>query len=346
MINLEKEIREQSKTLKNIKETAYPAIKEAVAEAKRRGIKYVYFAARGTSNHACIYAQQLFGTLIGLPCVLSNPSIITKYDGKLFLSDALVIGVSQSGAAEDVMAVLERGKKSGALTVGITNTPGSRVANAADYHIYLGVGDENSIAATKTFTAQLAVMTLICAEWLESKELFDGVDELPSKVAELFDTVPAQIEAMIDDFTDLENGIVLGRGYNKPIALEGALKIMETSKISMRGYPMSEFYHGPFAQLTFGGTVFLLASDGVMLDDSKAILEKLHTTPTRVVVLSDNDEILSGCKYAIKVPKTSSEVFSPYMFVIAMQFFALRLVERKGIDPDKSDVIKKITVTV
>ncbi len=346
MINLEKEIREQSETLKNVKETAYPAIKEAVAEAKRRGVKYVYFAARGTSNHACIYAQQLFGNLIGLPCMLSNPSIITKYDGKLCLSDALVIGVSQSGAAEDVMSVIERGKKCGAVTVGITNTLGSRVANAADYHIYLGVGDENSIAATKTFTAQLAVMTLICAEWLESKELFDGVDQLSSKVSELFDTVPAQIEAIIDDFVELDNGIVLGRGYNKPIALEGALKIMETSKISMRGYPMSEFYHGPFAQLTNGGTVFLIAADGTMLEDAKAMLAKLCTTPARIVILSDNDEILAAYKYAIKVPKTCNEVFSPYMFVIAMQFFALRLVERKGIDPDKSDVIKKITVTV
>lgn len=345
MINLEKEIRQQPETIKNLKETALPAIKKAAAEAKERGVKYVYLAARGTSNHACIYAQYLIQNTIGLPCALAVPSVLTKYDGKLCLKDALVIGVSQSGAAEDVMAVLIRAKECGAMTIGITNTEGSLVAVTAEHHIYLGVGKENSIAATKTFTAQLAVMTLLCAEWSGNKELSDNFDKLPAAVETLLDTVPKQIEAIINDFKELDNGVVLGRGYNYPIALEGALKIMETNKINMRGYPMSDFYHGPFAQLTDGGNVFLIASDGVMYEDSKAMLAKLRTTPSRVVVFSDNDEILDGCKYTIKVPNMGSDILSPYMFVIAMQLFALKLTEVKGIDPDKSDVIKKITVT-
>ncbi len=345
MINLEKEIREQTKTIIATYRSCLPIIKEIVSAAKVKDTNLIYFVARGTSDHACIYAQYLFQTVIGIPCALATPSVITKYKGKLCFKNTLVIGVSQSGAAEDVMAVLNRAKNCGAITVGITNTPGSLVATTADHHIYLGVSEEKCIAATKTFTAQLAVMTAMAAVWADDKEIFAGMEEISDKVAELLNTVPTQIESIINNFIFLDNGVVIGRGYNYSIAREGALKILETNKINMYGYSMSDFYHGPFACLTNGGTVFLIASDGVMYDDSKAILEKLCNTPARVIVLSDNEEILKNCKYAIKVPSVRSEIFSPYMFAITFQIFALKLAEIKGIDPDKSNIIKKITVT-
>lgn len=345
MINLEKEIREQPAQLASIKERVMPVIREVVKEAQNRNVKLVYLAARGTSDHACVYAQYLIQNYVGIPCVLATPSVLTKYNGKLCLKDSLVIGVSQSGAAEDVLAVLERAKKCGALTVGITNTEGSLVATNSEYHIFLGVGLEASIAATKTFTAQLAVMTLLCAEWANSTELFEGFDKLPEAVNELLNTVPEEIESFIADFKDMSGGVVLGRGYNYPIALEGALKVMETNRVCMRGYPMSDFYHGPFAQLTNGGIAFVLASDGVMYEDSKAMIAKLATTPTVTIVISDRDELLEGQKYAIKLPNVGNDALSPYLFAIAMQLFALKLTFQKGIDPDKSTVIKKVTVT-
>lgn len=346
MINLEKEIREQPSALKEIKNRCISVITEAVAEAKRRNVKYVYLAARGTSDHACIYAQYLIQTKIGLPCALATPSVLTKYNGKLCLKDALVIGVSQSGAAEDVLAVIKLAKECGAMSIGITNTEGSLVANAADYHVFLGVGYEKSIAATKTFTAQLAAMTLLCGVWADDRELIDSMDKISDAVDEMLLSVPDRIQSIIADFADLSEGVVLGRGYNYPIALEGALKIMETSKISVRGYAMSDFYHGPFAQLTNGGTVFVLASEGVMLEDSVAMIKKLKTTPATLVVISDNQQIASSEKYGICIPSLGNDALSPYLFVIAMQLFALKLTQVKGIDPDKSEFIKKVTVTV
>ena len=345
MINLEKEIREQPGTLSKIKENCLDIIRKVAVEAKKRNVRYVYLSARGTSDHACIYAQYLIQTYIGLPCMLGTPSVLTKYDGKLCLKDALVIGVSQSGAAEDVLAVLKRAKECGAMSVGITNTPGSLVAENADYHIYLSVGYEQSIAATKTFTAQLAVMALLCACWNNNETLLADFDRLPGLIQEILDTVPEKIASFVNDFKDFDNGVVLGRGFNYPIALEGALKIMETNKISMRGYPTSDFYHGPFAQLTNKGTAFLIAPEGVMLDDAKAVLAKLRSTPATVVCISDNEGILSDCKYSIKIPAIGNEALSPFLFVIAFQLFALKLCEVKGIDPDKSNVIKKVTVT-
>lgn len=345
MINLEKEIREQPAHLADIETRIMPVIREIVSEAEGRDVRAVYLAARGTSDHACVYAQYLIQNYVGIPCVLATPSVLTKYNGKLCLKDTLVIGVSQSGAAEDVLAVLERAKKCGAMTVGITNTEGSLVAVNSQYHIFLGVGLEASIAATKTFTAQLAVMTLLCAEWAKSDELKESFRKLPAAVEELLETVPERIESFIGDFKDMTGGVVLGRGYNYPIALEGALKVMETNRLSMRGYPMSDFYHGPFAQLTDGGIAFVLASDGVMYEDSLAMLKKLAETPTTVIVISDRDEPLEGQRYAVKIPNVHDDAISPYLFAIAMQLFALKLTVVKGLDPDKSTVIKKVTVT-
>ncbi len=345
MINLEKEIREQPACLASIEERLSPMIREIVAQAAKRQVKMVYFAARGTSDHACIYGQYLIQNYVGVPCMLATPSVLTKYNGKLDLGDALVIGVSQSGAAEDVLAVLERAKKCGAMTVGITNTEGSLVAVNSEYHLFLGVGNEASIAATKTYTAQLAAMTLLCAEWAGSDELRQAFRKLPEAVEELLSYLPEKIESFISDFKDMRGGVVLGRGYNYPTALEGALKVMETNRLCMNGYPMSDFYHGPFAQLTDGGIAFVLAANGVMYGDALAMLKKLDTTSTVCVVISDRDEPLADRKYALRIPDIGNEALSPYLFAIAMQLFALKLTVVKGLDPDKSTVIKKVTVT-
>lgn len=345
MINLEKEIREQPMHLAAIEERLSPMLKRIVSEAVSRNVRMVYFAARGTSDHACIYGQYLLQNYVGIPCMLATPSVLTKYHGKLDLRDALVIGVSQSGAAEDVLAVLERAKQCGAMTVGITNTEGSLVAVNSEFHLFLGVGHEASIAATKTYTAQLAAMTLLCVEWSGSEELRNAFRRLPNAVTELLSYLPEKIESFISDFKDMRGGVVLGRGYNYPTALEGALKIMETNRLCMNGYPMSDFYHGPFAQLTDGGIAFVLAADGVMYDDAMAMLEKLKTTSTVTVVISDRDEPLEGQRYALKLPSLGSDVLSPYLFAIAMQLFALKLTVVKGLDPDRSTVIKKVTVT-
>ena len=155
MINLEKEIRQQPGVLAGVKEKNISVIKELVAEIKNKKITNVYFAARGTSDHACVYAQYLFGVVMGLQCTLGTPSIFTQYGSEIKFDNTLVVGVSQSGRAEDVNAVLESANKQGMITVSITNNIGSLIANTSKYHLFCSAGDENSIAATKTFTSQL-----------------------------------------------------------------------------------------------------------------------------------------------------------------------------------------------
>ena len=188
MINLEKEIREQPAALSTVVDLNLAAAKEIVAKAKAAGVKHVYFAARGTSDHACVYAQYLFGIFAGIPCTLGTPSVFTKYGAHIDLSDDLVIGVSQSGKAEDVLAVLESAKKDGAITVAVTNNEDSPMAKCAAYHLYCGCGHEASIAATKTFTTQMTILGLLAAVWAGNEALIAEFRKLPDAAQAMLDT--------------------------------------------------------------------------------------------------------------------------------------------------------------
>ena len=343
MINLEKEIREQPKVLASLKEKNKQTLESIVTEIKSKKIDNIYFVARGTSDHACIYAQYLFGIVLGVPCTLGVPSVVTQYGSKINFNNSLVIGVSQSGKAEDVNAVLESANKQGITTLAITNYESSLIANTAKYHLYCNANEEKSIAATKTFTAQMYLLALLCAEWSGDSSLADSLISVPKHVEDALNYLPEKIGSSVADLLDYKEAVVLGRGLTYSIALEGALKILETNKMKVKGYPISDFYHGPVAQLHNNDLAIVLAQSGVMENDAIKMIEKLKTVGANIVVISDKDELLLGT-HNIKINKTESEYSIPFVFAIAVQLIALNLVLAKGIDPDKSEVIAKITV--
>lgn len=345
MMNLEKEIRERPNVLANVKKINEPMLKALVADIKARGVDNVYFAARGTSDHACIYAQYLLGIYVGVPAALATPSVVTHYDGKLNLGKSLVIGVSQSGAAADVLEVVKRAISDGAITVAVTNEPDSPLAKTAKYHLYCGAGHETSIAATKTFTSQMLVLGLLVAMWADSKELMDGLDKVPAAVGTLLEYMPERIETIVPRYRYLDSAVVLARGITYPIALEGALKILETNRVRMKGYPISDFYHGPLAQVHEGDLVIVLAAEGPMLDDAKAMIKRLTGIGAEVLVISDSDEALEMSEWSLGIPKLGSDALSPYLFAVTMQLIAQKLTIVRSVDPDKSKVLNKVTVT-
>ena len=343
MINLEKEIREQPSVLAGLKKINNDTLVSLVKEIKDKNITNVYFAARGTSDHACVYAQYLFGVVLGMQCTLGTPSVFTQYNTEIKFSNTLVIGVSQSGRAEDVNAVLESANKQGMITVSITNNVDSLLAKTAKYHLFCGAGEEKSIAATKTFTSQMYLLALLCAEWSKNEELVNALNCLPSQVEDALSYIPDQMENVAKKLLNYESAVVLGRGISYPIALEGALKILETNKMKVKGYPISDFYHGPVAQLHTDDLAIVLAQSGVMYEDSIKMIDKLATVNANTVVITDLNNLSLENKVSIK--NTSSDFTMPFIFAIAMQLMALKLVLLKGIDPDKSNVIAKITVT-
>lgn len=344
MINLEKEIREQPGVLSSLKEKNTEVLANLAKELRENNINNIYFAARGTSDHACVYAQYLFGIVMGIPCTLGTPSIFTQYGTDIKFNNTLVVGVSQSGRAEDVNYVLESANKQGVPTLAITNYEDSLLAKTAKYHLFCNAGEEKSIAATKTFTSQMYLLALLCAEWSGNNELVNALNTIPAQLEDALDYLPSQIESIVPSLLDYEGAVVLGRGISYPIALEGALKILETNKMKVKGYPISDFYHGPVAQLHDNDLAFVLGQSGLMLEDAKKMIAKLDTVGAKTIVITDEPEI-SGNNTLVSIKSTGCEYTMAFILALAMQMFALKLVIAKGIDPDKSNVIAKITIT-
>lgn len=345
MINLEKEIREQPFALTNVIETNLPLIREIVKKAKADGVHGIYFAARGTSDHACVYAQYLFGIFAGIPCTLGTPAVFTKYGAHINLSGMLVVGVSQSGKAEDVLAVLESAKKDGATTVAVTNNTESPMAKCADYHLCCNCGFEKSIAATKTFTTQMTILGLMAAVWGENEALIEEFKGVSAKAQELLDTKYDEIMAFAKEVQNIPGAIILGRGVSYCIALEGALKMLETNKLKMKGYPTSDFHHGPIAQVKAGDLVFIISPNGKTVDDTTEITKKLLEVDANVVVITDDKNEAPDGTRAIVLPGTGSEFSFTHMAVMFFQLLACSMTIVRGIDPDQSGVINKITIT-
>lgn len=338
------EICEQPRVLRELPEKNEAVITAVSEEYRKRKLSGIYFAARGTSDHACIYAQYLFGIVAGIPCALGTPSVITKYGAKIDLSAHLVIGVSQSGKAEDVLAVLKQANEQGALTVAVTNDAGSPMAREAKYHLFCGAGEEISIAATKTFTAQMFLLAQLCAKISGSEELASQLSTVWSDAADLLRYAPSAMEAKLQRYRYLTNAFILGRGLEYPIALEGALKILETNRIKMKGAPESDFYHGPIAQVREGDLVIIVAGKGNTYDDDLAMIDRLHGIGAEVFVITNSEELYKAEKFGILTPEAGLYT-APFMFALCVQLFAYELTVIRGIDPNKSDVLKKITIT-
>lgn len=345
MINLEKEIREQPAATETALFGNKEQIKALVSEAKSRGVKSVYFCARGTSDHACVAAQYVFGIIAGIPCALGTPSVFTKYGAKIDLSEQLVIGVSQSGKAEDVLAVLRSAKSDGAITVAVTNDENSPMAKEAKYSLFCGAGPEVSIAATKTFTSQMIILFSIAAEWAGDEKFAEILASVPEKIGENIEFLVPQIDRMANKYRDIKGAIILGRGMAYPIALEGSLKMLETNKIPMKGYAVSDFHHGPIAQVKPGEPVFVIIPRGKTVDDAAAIIEKLRGVGADIIVVTDDAALVPDDCEKIVTVDSGCELTSPFMTVLVFQLLACRLTEVRGIDPDVAGVINKITIT-
>ncbi len=345
MINLELEIREQPSILASVIGANEAVATEIVAAAKAKGVAGIYFAARGTSDHACIYAQYLFGILAGLPCTLGTPSVFTKYGAHVDLSKYLVVGVSQSGKAEDVLEVLKSAKADGAVTVAVTNDVESPMAKEAEYHLFCGAGVEYSIAATKTFTSQMMILALLAAKWSDNAEFLDSLKNVSGKVAELIDGLDAQITSLAEKYQNMPGAVILGRGISYCIALEGALKMLETNKIKMKGYPTSDFHHGPIAQLHAGDMAFVVAPKGVTFADQLEITAKLKNVNADIIFITDDADNVPDGVTPVIIPDTGCELTTPFVSVLVFQLLACRMTIVRGIDPDKAGVINKITIT-
>lgn len=342
---LEKEIAEQPDVLEGLLSGQTGAVQKIAAAIREFDPVFVWIAARGTSDNAARYAQYLFGVHAGLAVGLATPSVHTLYQSPPNLSKALVIGISQSGRSVDVGQVIEDARKQGALTVSITNDDDSPMAAAAAHHIHLSAGEEMSIAATKTYTAQLGAVAMLVSALVNDADVTQDLVKLPGYVAQVLEPLGALDDpGWVERYRYMAHFATMGRGYNYCTAFEINLKVKELCYITGDGYSEADFRHGPIATVHPGFPVLAIAPAGKTFPTMLDLLEKLHEKRAELLVISNVEEAFTHAKGVMRLPQVP-EWLTPIPAVVHGQVFALRLALAKGHEVDSPRGLTKVTVT-
>ena len=317
------------------------ALARAITE---RGIGHVVIAARGTSDNAARYAQYALGARNGLLVTLATPSLVTVYGRPPRFDGALVLGISQSGASPDIVSVLAEARKQGALTAVITNKTGSDLAQQGDVVIDLMAGEEQAVAATKTYTAEVAALALLSALLSDEDGAVAALDEVPDAVAAVLGGADAVIRRA-ERFCYMERSVVIGRGFNYSTAFETALKLKELTYTVVEPYSSADFLHGPLAMMERGFPAIVLAPSGRMQDEMRTLISTLREREAEVVCISDRDDALELASVALQVPRAVPEWLSPLTTIVPGQLLAMGLAHARGNDVDSPRAIHKVTRT-
>ncbi|MDX1614010.1 MAG: SIS domain-containing protein [Candidatus Promineifilaceae bacterium] len=342
--HLHGEIREQPAVLRRFLSQEQPTL-EALAEAiHRRSITQVVIAARGTSDNAGRYAQYVLGAHNGLSVGLATPSLYTIYRRPPRLGDALVLGISQSGESPDIVAVLTEAGRQGALTAAITNAPDSELARAARYVIDIGAGPERAVAATKSYTAQLAAIAALSARLDPEGGRLEALARLPAAVeATLAMEIP--IAAAAPRYRYMRHCVVIGRGYNYATAFELALKLKELTYAIVEPYSSADFQHGPVAVLEPGFPVIVIAPSGAMAAEMEEFMAVLAERQAEIVAISDVSECLAQARMPLTLPVSVPEWLSPLVTIVPGQLLAAHLAHARDLDLDQPRGLHKVTKT-
>ncbi len=321
------------------------AIATVAAEVAARRPRHVVFVGRGTSDHAALYGAYLTEIRLGLPVASASPSAITLYGARPDFTDALVIGVSQSGGSPDLTEVLRVARANGGLTLAVTNNPDSPLAEVAELSVDVAAGYERAVAATKTYTAELLALLL----------LIEGVragGELPADERAALEKLPQLAEdvltgdgtaALAQRYRFASRMVTTGRGYAYPTARETALKLMETSYLPALSFSGADLLHGPLAMTDPDVPVLAVVGSGPGGDAMSEVVTRLAERRADVVTVGATD--IPGASGRLAVPGVD-ERHSPLLDILPLQKLALELALARGEDPDAPRGLKKVTTTL
>ncbi len=342
---LYKEIHQQPQALAELIGEEREHIQTLARAIQEQDITHAFIAARGTSDNAARYAQYLFGSVNGLPVGLATPSLFSIYKRPPRFKNALVIGISQSGKSPDIVSVIVEAQRQGALTLALTNTPGSAMAQAADHVIHLHAGVEKSVAATKTYTTSLMAIALLSVTAAGDQEMLAALQEIPGQVEQTLQLVP-EIGRAAERYRYMRMCVVIGRGYNYATAFELALKIKELNYVIAEPYSSADFLHGPVAVIEEAFPTILVAPGGVMLPEMVDFQQELNARGAEVIAISDNKQILDQARTAFKLPVTVPEWLSPIVSIVPGQILAMSLAHVRDYNVDRPRGLRKVTETV
>lgn len=338
------EIYEQPQAIARAMEQEYGQTAALVNELREREIRHAVIAARGTSDNAATYAKYLIEIVVGVPVALAAPSVYTLYDADVDLAGTLVLGISQSGQATDVVQTLSAARAAGALTACITNVADSPIVQVSDHVLLCHAGEERAVAATKTYTTSLALVALLAGLWANRNPLLEGLRALPGQIHATLG-LDERIAIVAERYRYMQECAVLARGLNQATALEAALKMTETSYLVAKPYSGADFLHGPIAMVSEGFPCFLFAPDGRAFPSMVELALKLRERSAEMVILAHSPEILELAAKPIAIPVEVGELLSPLLYIVPGQLWAYHLARIRGHDPDKPRGLSKVTLT-
>jgi glucosamine--fructose-6-phosphate aminotransferase (isomerizing) len=338
------EIAEQPAAVARVVADADGAIAAAAEEIRRRRPRFAVIAARGSSDNAARYAQHVLGRLCGLPVALAVPSLHTVYDAPMRYADGLVLGISQSGASPDVVAVLSAAREQGCVTVAVTNEAGSPMAAAATHVIPLQAGVEASVAATKTYTTSLAAVAALAAAIADDDERKRELAGAPDALARQLDRTEGLDEAA-EAAAGWRRLAVIGRGANYATAFEAALKIKELASVAAEPASPADFLHGPVAMLDPGFPVLAILPSAPAGAAVRDVLAAAHARDAAVTVIAE-DGYAGAAGERVLTVEPGPEWLSPLSAVVPAQLLAVGAAERRGMDVDRPIGLQKVTRTM
>ncbi len=323
-----------------------------VSDADLQGVRRIVITACGTSWHAGLIGARMIEEMARIPVAAEYASEF-RYRNPVLDRGTLVIGISQSGETADTLAALREARRRGCRIMGIVNVVGSSIAAETDFGVYLHAGPEIGVASTKSFSSQvvaLALFTLYLARRRnmslpEGRTLVRAIAELPARVEEAL-AVDAQIRALAEQYRDAPNFLYLGRGYQFPVALEGALKLKEVSYIHAEGYPAAEMKHGPIALIDEAMPVVVLAPRDPVYEKTLSNIEEVRARGGRVIaVVNDRSSaVIDRVDDAIEVPSTLPALM-PVLTAAPLQLLAYHIAVMRDCDVDQPrNLAKSVTV--
>jgi glucosamine--fructose-6-phosphate aminotransferase (isomerizing) len=347
------EIREQPAVLEAVLRAEMGTARALCSRFEKERPRFVVLAARGTSDNAAQFGRYLIEIATGIPVSLAAPSVFTLYRAEMDFREVLYVGLSQSGESTDVNTCIRRARELGAMTIGITNDPESTLARSAERTILLHAGVEGSVAATKTWVAQLLSMYLLA--WSLGADLtLEQIRRMPDWTAAALELEPT-LRDRAQRYVFAEKAIVVGRGFNYSNALEFALKLMETCYVMADSFSSADFLHGPIAIADRGIPAFAFAPPGPTWASLSETLARLGTAGVAPPLIITDERNAEACAQAtaVSVPPPDAyestlpvDALTPIPYAVPAQLLAAHIAEQKGLNPDAPRMLQKVTQTL
>jgi glutamine---fructose-6-phosphate transaminase (isomerizing) len=321
------------------------AFEQVAAEIRARGATTIRMVGHGSSDNAASYGVYAFGLLPGWTALRDSISLTVYYGAKLDVTGSTVLALSQSGRTPDVVTYLEHARRAGAFTVAITNDPASALADAADAVLPLCAGNEQAVAATKTYMNQLAALGLLAAHAAGRGAPFaDDVRAVADAMGPLVAATRDRITDVAVSFSFAGRMFVVGRGAEFATAREIALKLLETCRVAAEPLTATDLAHGPVAALDALFPVWAIASDDATLPAVLEAAARAREAGATVIASGNAAAAIDGAQYVLPVPSAPSPLLAPLLSVIPGQLFAWALARTKGLDPDEPRGLSKVTL--